>query len=266
MPSFLARHSGTIRRPGAGRGPVPLVFIVCLVACFRLAVIGRVSPRRATLFLVATRKMDKNAPCRSAGSRRCPRSTHRRVASKLALAGSDIDATIPAGRGLHSALQKGRLLPARLRHCRSAAVPSFRARDSGTIRRPGAGRGPVPLILCCFDLGVPFQLAVIGRVSPRRRVTFLWRRESGPNAPLPQRRLAPVPRSTRARRVASKLALTGSDIDATIPAGRGLRSALQKGKTTAGSASPLPAGAVPSFRARDSGTIRRPGAGRGPGL
>jgi len=56
------RRSPTIRRPGAGRGPVPLVFIVCLVACFRLAVIGRVSPRRATIFLVATRKMDKETP------------------------------------------------------------------------------------------------------------------------------------------------------------------------------------------------------------
>ena len=42
------RRSPTIRRPGAGRGPVPLVFIVCLVACFRLAVIGRVSPRLAS--------------------------------------------------------------------------------------------------------------------------------------------------------------------------------------------------------------------------
>ncbi|MBX3687310.1 MAG: hypothetical protein KF909_14315, partial [Rhodocyclaceae bacterium] len=52
------------------------------------------------------------------------------------------------------------------------------------------------------------------------------------------------PRFARARRVASKLALSGSDIDATIPAGRGLRSALQKGKATAGSASPSPATCV----------------------
>ena len=59
---FWARPPETIRRPGAGRGPGPLILAVRFSGCLRLAVIGRVSPRRATIFLVATRKMDKEAP------------------------------------------------------------------------------------------------------------------------------------------------------------------------------------------------------------
>ena len=87
-----------------------MIFAVWFLRCLRLAVIGRVSPRRASDFLVATRKSPKKRPLPQRRLRRCPRSTHaRRVASKLALAGSDIDATIPAGRGLHSALQKGKV-------------------------------------------------------------------------------------------------------------------------------------------------------------
>ena len=135
----VGNDSSPRRRPGSR------AFDLCrlVLRCFRLAVIGRVSPRRASDFLVATRKSPKSAPCRSAGLRRCPRSTRvRRVASKLALAGSDIDATIPAGRGLH-------------RRCRRESVAGSAsplpagcgafvwARHPGTIRRPGAGRGPV---------------------------------------------------------------------------------------------------------------------------
>ena len=137
------------------------------------------------------------------------------------------------------ALQKGGCCRLGFRHCRRAVVPSFRhgiRHDSS----PGAGRGP-GLSTLPFGFGC-FRLAVIGRVSPRRaRVTFLWRREShqkrpaaAPASPVPS--LHPRP----AGRVETRPA--GSDIDATIPAGHGLLSAPQKGKATAGSASPLPAG------------------------
>ena len=136
-----------IRRPGAGRGPGLLIFVVWFLGCLQSAVIGRVSPRRATIFLVATRKMDKEAPPAAAPASPVP-SLHPRPAGRVVTrpAGSDIDATIPAGRGLRSALQKGKALPARLRHCRRAVVPSFRARHPGTIRRPGEGRGPGPTL------------------------------------------------------------------------------------------------------------------------
>ena len=80
---------------------------------------------------------------------------------------------------------------------------------------------------------------MIGRVSPRRATTsFLGRRESRKETP-PRSAGSPVPSLHRARRVASKLALAGSDIDATIPAGRGLLNAAE-GKDTVGSAGPLP--------------------------
>ena len=93
----------------------------------------------------------------------------------------------------------------------------------------------------------------------------MWRqRKEAKKRPLPQRRLSPVPslRPQSAGRIETRPA--GSDIDATIPAGRRLRSALQKGKATAGSASPLPA-ACSAFVSgtafgHDSSPRRRPGS------
>ena len=144
-----------IRRPGAGRGPGLLIFVVWFLGCLRLAVIGRVSPRRATTFLVATRKVDKETPPAAAPARAGSlASAHgRRVASKLALAGSDIDATSPAGRGLRSALQKGKATagsasplpaPCRANVCivTECPAPSSRVRHSETTCHSGHGRYP----------------------------------------------------------------------------------------------------------------------------
>ena len=62
------------------------------------------------VFLVATRKsIKKRAPAAAPASRRCPRSTRvRRVASKLALRYSDIDATIPPAAGCARRCRRGK--------------------------------------------------------------------------------------------------------------------------------------------------------------
>ena len=115
----------------------------------------------------------RNAPCRSAGSRRFPRSARaRRVASKLALGAQTSTRQFPPVAGSSRRRRRGKRLPARLRHCRRLVVPPSRARHSDTISRPGAGRGPVPLVIIVC-LVACFRLAVIGRVSPRRATTFL---------------------------------------------------------------------------------------------
>ena len=136
------RRSPTIRRPGAGRGPVPLVFIVCLVACLRLAVIGRVSPRRATIFLVATRKVDKETPPAAApalaGALAPPTAGGSRRNSPSRAQTSTRQ--FPPAAGCARRCRRGRPLPARLRHRRQRALPLSRARHSDAIRRPGAGR------------------------------------------------------------------------------------------------------------------------------
>ena len=129
------RRSPTIRRPGAGRGPVPLVFIVCLVACFRLAVIGRVSPRRATIFLVATRKVDKETPPAAAPARAGalappePGGSRRNSPSRAQTSTRQF----PPAAGCARRYRRGRLLPARLRHCRRRALPLSRARHPGAF-------------------------------------------------------------------------------------------------------------------------------------
>ncbi|MBX3686998.1 MAG: hypothetical protein KF909_12730, partial [Rhodocyclaceae bacterium] len=45
--TLRARQPATIRRPGASRGPVFLILAASILACLRLAVIGRDSPQRA---------------------------------------------------------------------------------------------------------------------------------------------------------------------------------------------------------------------------
>ena len=96
---------------------------------------------------MATRKMDKETPLpqrRLRAGALAPPAFGGSVETRPA--GSDIDATIPPAAGCARRCRRGRPL-ARLRHCRRRVAPSFRARHSDTIRRPGAGRGPGPLIL-----------------------------------------------------------------------------------------------------------------------
>ena len=204
--------------------------------------------------------MDKETPCRSAGLRRCPRSTCvRRVASKLALAGSDIDATIPPAAGcLGAAEGEGRC---RLGFAIAGGVaPPFRAHPD-TIRRPA--KAGSRLFDCCLVLRVP---AVGGDwpVSPGGRPSFLWRqRKMDKETPLPQRRLAPVPALRRVRRVASNSPGGLTSTRQFLPAA-GCASALQKGR-------PLPARLRHCRRLRrvassgtpsghDSSPRRRPGS------
>ena len=61
----LGSAAGPIRRPAQAGGPVPWSLSCLLVACFRLAVIGRVSPRRVTIFLVATKRWKAPLPQRA---------------------------------------------------------------------------------------------------------------------------------------------------------------------------------------------------------
>ena len=72
---------------------------------------------------------------------------------------------------LRSALQKGKALPARLRHCRRRASPSQGGIRARFVAPAQAGSA--------FGLFVWFsacrRLAVIGRVSPRGRPSFVWR-------------------------------------------------------------------------------------------
>ena len=161
--TLRARQPAMIRRPGASRGPVFLILAASILGCLRLAVIGRVSPRRASSFLVATKKGGKEAPPAAApalaGSLAPPASDGSRRNSPSRAQTSTRQ--FPPAAGCARRCRRGRPLPARLRHCRRRVAPSFRARHSDTIRRPGAGRGPGPLILGVWSVA-RLRLAVIG--------------------------------------------------------------------------------------------------------
>ena len=135
----VGNDSSPRRRPG----PVALVFAVRFSGCFRLAVIGRVSPRRASDFLVATRKSPKKRPAAAPASP-VP-SLHPRPAGRVE--------TRPAGLRHRrdnsrrppqaaSALQKGRSagsaspLPAA---SRASIAGTAVGNDSSPRRRPGQG-------------------------------------------------------------------------------------------------------------------------------
>ena len=198
--------------------------------------------------------MDKNA-LPHAGSRRCPRSTRaRRVASKLALAGSDIDATIPAGRRLPLGAAEGEGC-CRLGFAIAANSAAWCLRFGhgipDTIRRPGAGRVQA-FDPCCFDLGVPSVggdwpgLAPAGeclscgdeKVDKKRPC-----RSAGPPVPSlhprPAGRVETRPGGLRHRRDNSRRP------QAALGAA--------EGEAAAGSASPLPAGCGAFVWARHSG-------------
>ena len=141
----LSADSSPRRTPGAG----VLFFAVRFGACRRLKMIGRVSPRRVTTFLVATRKVDKETPPAAPPASPVP-SLRPRPAGRVETrpAGSDSDATIPAGHGLHSAVQKGRgcqlgfaIAGRVLRVCCQEIVVWLGV--CPRIRRPSECRGPV---------------------------------------------------------------------------------------------------------------------------
>ena len=206
---------------------------------------------------MATRKVDKDTPLPQRRLSLVP-SLHPRPAGRVEtpfLTGSDIDATLlgaAEGEGwLGFAIAGGVIV---------ASSGAAFGHDSSPRRGRVQAFDPCRLVLGCL------RLAVIGRVSPRRVTIFLVAtRKMDKKRPLPQCWLAPVPLLRPHPAVASKLALTGSDIDATIPATAGCACA-QKGKA-AGSASPLPAGfrAVSPVRAHairhDSSPRRRLGPG-----
>ena len=128
------------------RGRVQALDLCCLVLrCLRLAVIGRVSPRRVTILLVATKKEDKNAPAAApalAGALAPPASGGSRRNSPWRAQTS----TRQFRRQLQGKATAGSPLPAPCQKFASSPsvrrLPSFRARHSEAIRRPGAGWGP----------------------------------------------------------------------------------------------------------------------------
>ena len=141
VPSFRAWRSGRFVAPAqAGPG----LFDLCrsVLRCFRLAVIGRVSPRRASDFLVATRKSPKKRPCRSAGLRRCPRPPASAGRVETRPGGPQTSTRQFRRPRAHFGAAEGKHLPARLRHCRRAVVPDRLGTASGHDSSPGAGRGP----------------------------------------------------------------------------------------------------------------------------
>ena len=204
-------------------------------------------PRRATIFLVATRKMDKESPCRSAGSRRC-----------LAHA--------PAGRvetrsGAQTSTRQFRRPRLCLTACAEGAAGSASPLPAGALPLSQAGiRARFVALAQAVQgliLAVLFQVAfgwrVIGRVSPLvgdlifLMATRKMDKETPPPCSAGSRRCLAHPAGVETRLRAS--------IDATIPAGRRLHSAL-KGEGCC-SASPLPAACV----AVVSGAIRARVAG-----
>ena len=243
----------TIRRPGAGRVQGSLVDLGSF------AVIGRSG---ATTFLWRQERWIKKRPAaapvlagalapRSGGASKPPSRAQTSTRQFPPAAAAPGAAEGEATAGSASPLPAGR------------AVPLSRARhrhDSSPRRRPGSS---------ALILAVLFWGALVGGDWPglaRRRPPFLWRQERWIK-----------------KRPAAAPALAGSSLHPR-PAGRvetrphGLRhrrdnsrrprAALgaAEGKAAAGSASPLPAGCrrVASSGAA-SGTIRRPGEGRGPG-
>ena len=123
-----------------------------------MAVIGRVSPRRASSFLVATKKGGKEAPPAAApalaGALAAPTPGGSRRNSPWR-AQTSTRQFPPATRSSRHC-RRGKLLPARLRHCRQVVVP---CRQFGLGSRPRfvapAQAGVQALDPCCFDLGVP---------------------------------------------------------------------------------------------------------------
>ena len=227
-----------------------------VLGCLRSAPVGRVSPRRRPPFLWRQRKEAKR-PCRSAGSRQCPRCAHaRRVASKLALAGSTSTRQFPPAAGSLGTAEGG-LLPARLRHCRRRVVRAVSGTISGVSsprRRPGSG-----LILAVRFSGL-LRLAVIGGSRPG--ILSCGDKERWIRAPAaaPARAGALAAPRQRSRRNSPGGLRHRRDNSAS----RGLRR-YRRGRL-------LPARLRHCRRLRclrfghRSGTIRRPGAGRGPGL
>ena len=254
-----------------------LILAVRFSGCLRSAPVGRVSPRRATSFLVATKKGGKKRPPAAAparaGALAAPTPGGSRRNSPWRAQTSTRQFPPAAGCTRRTAEGEGccRLGFAIAGGCGS---PSFPGTAFGRFVAPAQARVQA-LDPCCLVLGLPS----VGGDWPglaRRATIFLVATKKRIKSALPQRRLAPVPSLAHARRVASKLALAGSDIDATIPAGRGLRSALQKGRLLPArlrhcrryrhradhQSLPSPSVWRLGNRARHSDTIRRPGAGR----
>ena len=168
---FWARPPETIRRPGAGRGPGPLILAVRFSGCLRLAVIGRVSPRRATIFLVATRKMDKEAPPAAApalaGALAPPASGGSRRNSPWR-AQTSTRQFPPATRSSRRCrrgkrCRLGFAIAGRL-SCRVASSGTAFGHDSSPRRRPGS-RLFDP---CCSVLGLPSVGACWPGLAPKR--------------------------------------------------------------------------------------------------
>ena len=253
---------GTIRRPAR---PVQADLCCSVLLAFGRRLLAGSRPGGRPPF-VATKKGGRKRPCRSAGSRRCPHPPtpggSRRNSPWRA---PDIDATIPAGRGLHSALQKGKAaagsaspLPAACVAVVSGAAFGHDFVAPAKARVQGFG-------LCCSVLGVP-SVGDDWPGLPRRASDFLVATRKSPKNALPQRRLAGALSSTCARRVASKLAPCGLRHRRDNSRWPRLHSALQKGKAAAGSASPLPTACVTAVSGAAFGHESRPGEGRGPGL
>ena len=125
-----------------------LLFVVRFGVCRRLMVIGRVSPRRASDFLVATRKSPKKRPLPHRRLRRFPRFGRvRRVASKLALRAQTATRQFPPATASARRRRRGR---GRRLGFAFAGGALWDLCDEisvclcvwSLIRRPGEGRGP----------------------------------------------------------------------------------------------------------------------------
>ena len=225
--------------------------------------IGRVSPPAGDLFLVATKKGGKEAPRPQRRLAPVPRSTRvRRVASKTRPGAQTSTRQFRRSRAAPGAAEGA--LPARLRHCRRAVVPSFRHGIRARFVAP-AQAGVQALILAASVLGLPSVGGDWPGLAPGGRPSSCGDKKDG-------KRPAAAPARAGAlahprRRVASKLAPGGLRHRRDNSAGRGLRSTRcrREGCCRLGFRHCRRA-VVPSFGARHPDTIRRPGAGRGPGL
>ena len=168
-----------------------LLFVVRFGVCRRLMVIGRVLPRRASDFLVATRQSPKKRPLPHRRLRRFPRFGRvRRVASKLALRAQTATRQFPPATAC-------------TRRCRRG--------------RGGAGSASPLLVACC---GFVARRLLSGRVSVRG---FVAPANAGGQcfACRCSVRQASSIGGDWPDRVETRPA--GSNSDATIPTGRGLR-------------------------------------------
>ena len=200
-------------------------------------------------------------PCRSAGRQFLAPHGAGGSRRNSPSAGSDIDATIPAGRGLRPALQKGRPLRARLR----IAGRLSRRRRSGLGSR-ARFVAPAQAGVQGFGLAVWFSGAFgwrrLAGSRPGGRPPSCGDKKDGKERPLAAAPASPVPslrpRSGGSRRNSPWRAQTSTR--QSLPAAGCTRRC--KGKAAAGSASPLPAGVRRRQFARHYGHDRRSGAGR----